>query len=67
MNASKKLTKAEIKRYAAEVVSTMLMGRCSPEREDVRHLSNDHSENDCDAVIQEIERILSRLHKSLKA
>jgi hypothetical protein len=64
MNATKKLTKTEIKKQAVEVVSKMLLGRCSPDRDDVRHLSDD---DECNAVLQEVGRVLSKLHKSLKS
>ena len=64
MTTKLKLTKAEIKRQAVEVVSKMLLGRCSPDRDDVSHLSDD---NECNAVLQEVERVLSKLQKSLKA
>lgn len=64
MNATKKLTKTEIKKQAVEVVSRMLLGRCWPDRDDVRHLSDD---DECNAVLREVKRVLSKLQKSLKA
>jgi len=55
------MTKSEAKRYAREVVSIMLHGRCCPETEDVDDITDDQSEQEL--IIDEITKILIRLRK----
>ena len=59
------MQKHEIKNRAIEIVGDMLLGRCAPEVDDVEHVTDDASEQQ--EIINEIDRILTRLCKSLKA
>lgn len=52
----------EAKNHAKGIVEMMLTGRCSPEPDDVQGIEG---EQEKDMVVQEIEKILKRLIKSL--
>jgi len=56
------MKKNEAKNHAKGIVEMMLRGRCSPERDDVRDIEG---EQEKDMVVQEIDKILKRLIKSL--
>lgn len=56
------MKKNEAKNHAKGIVEMMLTGRCSPERDDVRDIEG---EQEKDMVVQEIDKILKRLIKSL--
>jgi hypothetical protein len=57
------MTKKEVEGHAKRIVLTMLSGRCAPEMDDVQDVEG---EQEKEMVIEEIEKILSRLQKSLQ-
>jgi hypothetical protein len=57
------MKKNEVKNHAKDIVYRMLMGRCTPEVNDVSHITLD--EEDQQLIIAEIEKVLSRLQRQL--
>jgi len=55
------MTDKEIKKYAKDVVSRMLNGRCQPELDDVYEVPKLHKER----AIAEIYKVLDRLQRLL--
>lgn len=56
------MTKKEAEGHAKRIVMTMLSGRCSPQMDDVKDIEGQQEKG---LVIEEIEKVLGRLRKSL--